>query len=298
MLQTISFSLYLTVGAVVFSEIEGWEFVDGLYWADYTLLTIGLGTDFPLTKTLARMLLIPYAAIGITLIGLVVTSVRALVLERVKTKVVRRRLGKERERWKENIQERRRLAAWREMSLQSNESSQPPSINRSIFRVKSLYRFPQELEKHTAQVVGEGRQPPWHRAEFELMRFLEARSKNVEKYTSLGVSFLVILIVWFFGSVIFWICEHVCGYSRFITYLLPHLLILSETWWMDVPSVYLLYLHHAVNNWIWRLLSEFPLWKALLRHMELGGHTCDDGSHIKYGRHCSRMGRGCHGVGV
>jgi len=219
MLQTISFSLYLTLGAVIFSEIEGWQFVDGLYWADYTLLTIGLGTDFPLTTTLARMLLIPFAAIGITLIGLIVTSVRGLVLERLKTKVVRRRLGKERERWKENIQERRRLAAWRELSLQSSESSQPPSIHGSFFRVKSLNRIPKELEKHTAQVVKEGRPPPWQRAEFELMRFLEARSKNVEKYTSLGVSFFVILIIWFFGSVIFWICEHVRGYSRFVAYI-------------------------------------------------------------------------------
>ena len=215
MLQTISFSLYLALGAVVFSEIEGWEFTDGLYWADYTLLTIGLGTDFPLTKTLARMLLIPYAAIGITLIGLVVSSVRGLVLERVKARVVRRRMGREREHWKESIQERRRLAAWREMSMQSNESSQPPSIKRSLFRRKSLHHLPQELERHATQVVEEGRQPPWHRAEFDLMRFLEARSKNVEKYTALGVSFLVILVVWFFGSVVFWICERVCVANLF-----------------------------------------------------------------------------------
>ena len=211
MLQTISFSLYLALGAVIFSEIEGWEFTDGLYWADYTLLTIGLGTDFPLTTTLARILLIPYAAFGITLIGLVVASVRGLVLERVKSKVFRRRLGKEREQWKESIQERRRLAAWHEMSVQSNESSQPPSIERNLFRGKLPHRLTQELEKHATRVGEEGRQPPWHRAEFELMRFLEARSKNAEKYTSLGVSFLIILIVWFFGSVMFWICERVCG---------------------------------------------------------------------------------------
>ncbi|KIM36518.1 hypothetical protein M413DRAFT_31571 [Hebeloma cylindrosporum] len=211
MLQTISFSVYLTIGGAVFSAIEGWEFVDGLYWADYTLLTIGLGTDFPLTKTLARMLLIPYAAIGITLIGLVVTSVRGLVLERVKTRVVRRRLGKERERWKEDIQERRRIIAQREMSVQSDESSRPPSSKRSFFRMKSLRHVPAELQKHATRAVEEGRPPPWHRSEFELMRFLEARSKNVEKYTSLGVSFMLVLIIWFFGSVIFWICERKHG---------------------------------------------------------------------------------------
>lgn len=245
MLQTISFSLYLTLGAVVFSEIEGWEFTDGLYWADYTLLTIGLGTDFPLTRTLARMLLIPYAAIGITLIGLVVTSVRGLVLERAKTKVVRRRLGKERERWKENIQERRRIAAWRETSSQSNDSSQPPSIKRDFslkVRGKLPHGLPEELEKHASRVAEDGRPPPWHRSEFELMRFLEARSKNVEKYTSLGVSFLVILIVWFFGSVMFWVCEHVRGYHRFVyMFFLTLYSLQKHDGWTYPVSIYFTY---------------------------------------------------------
>jgi hypothetical protein len=67
---------------------------------------------------------------------------------------------------------------------------------------------------------------------------------------------------------------------------------------MDVPSVYLLYVHHPANNWLWRLLSDFPVWKTLLHHMELGSRTCDDGFDIKYGGYCGRMGTGCHGVGV
>jgi potassium channel subfamily K, other eukaryote len=43
MLQTISFVLYLALMAGVYSAVEGWSFVDAVYWADYTLLTIGLG---------------------------------------------------------------------------------------------------------------------------------------------------------------------------------------------------------------------------------------------------------------
>lgn len=43
MLQTISFVLYVALMAGVFSAVEGWSFVDALYWVDYTLLTIGLG---------------------------------------------------------------------------------------------------------------------------------------------------------------------------------------------------------------------------------------------------------------
>lgn len=103
MLQTMSYVFYLAFGAGIFSTIEGWDFVDGVYWADYTLLTIGLGTDFPLQTNTAKALLIPYAAGGITMLGLVIGSVRGLVLERGKTKVIRRTVQKKREKWMDKM---------------------------------------------------------------------------------------------------------------------------------------------------------------------------------------------------
>ncbi|KIK65901.1 hypothetical protein GYMLUDRAFT_70161 [Collybiopsis luxurians FD-317 M1] len=98
MLQTISFTLYLALGAGVFAALEGWEYCDGVYWADYTLLTIGLGSDFPLQTAAGRGVLIPYAGGGILLIGIVVGSVRGLILERAGVKMMHRRLAKERDR--------------------------------------------------------------------------------------------------------------------------------------------------------------------------------------------------------
>lgn len=38
MLQTISYTIYLGVGALVFSHVEQWNYVDGVYWANYTLV--------------------------------------------------------------------------------------------------------------------------------------------------------------------------------------------------------------------------------------------------------------------
>ncbi|CAA7266091.1 unnamed protein product [Cyclocybe aegerita] len=210
MLQTVSFSLYLALGAgIIFSSIEDWGFADGVYWADYTLLTIGLGTDFPLTTTLGRMLLIPYAAFGITLVGLVVSSVRGLMLERAKAKVARRHLGKEREKWKENIRERRQLA---DIAASTMVSTLPRSVlqdQRERLHNRRLMKLPQQLSKHVSEPLKpEDQYGPWHRAEFELMRFIEAHAESAERYIALGASFLVILIVWFVGSVIFWVCEH------------------------------------------------------------------------------------------
>ena len=47
MLQTIAFMVYLLGGAAVYARIEEWTFVDAVYWADFTLLTIGIGVSSP-----------------------------------------------------------------------------------------------------------------------------------------------------------------------------------------------------------------------------------------------------------
>ncbi|KAJ7457934.1 hypothetical protein B0H11DRAFT_1818017 [Mycena galericulata] len=99
MLQTIVYVLYLAAGAGVFAHVEGWDYLDGVYWADYTLLTIGLGSDFPPKTHTGRALLIPFAVGGITLLGLVIGSIRGLVLERGRVKVIRRTVEQERQRW-------------------------------------------------------------------------------------------------------------------------------------------------------------------------------------------------------
>ncbi|KAG7095734.1 hypothetical protein E1B28_006444 [Marasmius oreades] len=101
MLQTTSFTLYLALGAGIFSRVEHWDFVDGVYWADYTLLTIGLGSDFPLQTATARGLLLPWAVGGIIIVGLVVGSVRGLVLERGKKKVGNRAVARAVTKWRD-----------------------------------------------------------------------------------------------------------------------------------------------------------------------------------------------------
>lgn len=80
MLQTIIFCIYLLGGSAVYARIEGWRFLDALYWADFTLLTIGIGNFIPETH-LGRGLLFPYAIGGIVFLGLIISSIRTLMLE-------------------------------------------------------------------------------------------------------------------------------------------------------------------------------------------------------------------------
>ncbi|KAI7060410.1 hypothetical protein KC352_g43772, partial [Hortaea werneckii] len=86
MLQTMSFMAYLLLGALVYSKIEGWSYLNAVYWADVTLLTVGFG-DFSPATAVGRGLIFPFAIGGILMVGLVVGSIRSLILERGKEKL-------------------------------------------------------------------------------------------------------------------------------------------------------------------------------------------------------------------
>lgn len=102
MLQTMSFVAYLLLGALVFSEIEGWSYLDAVYWADVTLLTVGTG-DFHPSTSVARGLIFPFAIGGILMVGLVIGSIRSLILERGKEKLSARIMEKSRQRAVNNV---------------------------------------------------------------------------------------------------------------------------------------------------------------------------------------------------
>lgn len=72
--RATTFTILLLGGAAIYSTIEGWSLMDALYFTDYTLLTIGLGNIAPQTH-LGRSLLFPYAALGITSLGFIITAV-------------------------------------------------------------------------------------------------------------------------------------------------------------------------------------------------------------------------------
>ena len=208
MLQTISFSIYLALGAGVFSAIEHWDFTDGLYWADYTVLTVGLGSDYPLKTKLGRMLLIPYAPFGIALVGLVVHSVMELVMERAKEKVVMRYLGKARDRWMDNINKK-----LKEKDESKGLQSVVPRLRTLLCcwhykRDRNFQQLPRVIA-HARSAQHQDQHGKWHRAEFELMRYIQFASEQSERYMTLVVSFLAFMAVWIGGSLVFYATEHV-----------------------------------------------------------------------------------------
>lgn len=181
MLQTIMFLVYLLVGALVFSRIENWAYLDGVYWADVTLFTVGFG-DFSAATPLGRALLFPYALVGVISLGLVVGSIRSLVLERA-----RRQLGA-------RLVEKKRRQMLRKMVRKGKDDILVP-VNDD----EGDY----DDERTTTGLTEFQRR----QKEFELMRKIQAKSERRRRWMSMGISTTVWLILWIVGAAIFQQCE-------------------------------------------------------------------------------------------
>ena len=184
MLQTISFMIYMVGGAGVYAKIEGWMFLDALFFTNYTLLTVGIGDYAPSTH-LGRGLLFPYAIGGIIILGLVIGSIRTLVLERGKKKIGSR------------IVEKQRRAHLEKMMKKNKAHSLNP--------IES---------KQQAQEMGMSERQR-REEEFRLMRHIQEKASTNQKWQALLISGGAWLFLWFIGALIFYFAEHEQEWSYF-----------------------------------------------------------------------------------
>ncbi|KAF2007315.1 potassium channel-like protein [Amniculicola lignicola CBS 123094] len=186
MLQTISFVVYLLLGALVFSTVENWRFLDAVYWADFTLLTIGIGGEYVPMTHIGRSLLFPYAIGGIIMVGLVIGSVRSLVLERAKQKMSARFMESERQRVIALLDRGER------------------SIRIGLFENIRL-REEGKSETHRRE------------QEFRIMRRVQQVAERNRRYVALAMSATAAMILWFIGALVFMKSEKPQGWSYFIS---------------------------------------------------------------------------------
>ncbi len=184
MLQTISFMIYMVGGAGVYAKIEGWMFVDAVYFTNYTLLTIGIGDYAPQTH-LGRGLLFPYAIGGVVILGLVVGSIRSLVLERGRKKLGSRMVEKKRE------------VTLKRMLKKNQEHRLNPVENKKM--AKELGMSERERRED----------------EFNFMRQVQQSAATRQKWTSLFISGTAWFFLWFVGALIFYFAEHEQDWSYF-----------------------------------------------------------------------------------
>ncbi|KAI0142860.1 voltage-gated potassium channel [Xylariaceae sp. FL1272] len=183
MLQTIAFLVYLLLGALVFSHVEGWLYLDALYWADVTLFTVGLGDLYP-TTMVGRGLMIPYALIGIITLGLVIGSIRSLMLDEGKSKIDARMLEKKRRRY------------IRRLTKKGKGDDLEPIAE------KDADYYPQ-FKSQAGKTELERRH-----AEFHLMRKIQDRTATRRRWTAMATSTSWWAVLWLVGAYIFQASEH------------------------------------------------------------------------------------------
>ncbi|SPO04904.1 related to TOK1 - voltage-gated, outward-rectifying K+ channel [Cephalotrichum gorgonifer] len=181
MLQTIMFLMYILLGALVFSSLQGWNYLDSVYWAVVTLFTIGFG-DMVLTTPTARAILIPYALVGIVSVGLVIGSIRTLALDRASRRVDAR------------LVEKRRQTVVKTLSRQGRDSILRPI--RARVRARALAHGGQDAATASSEI--ERRE-----AEFNLMRHIQHAALVRRRWVDTLVSTIPWLILWLLGAFIF-----------------------------------------------------------------------------------------------
>jgi len=186
MLQTISFLVYLLLGALVFSHVEGWSYLDAVYWAAVTLFTVGFGDLYPVTN-LGRGLLFPYALVGIISLGLVVGSVRSLVLDRGKRRLDARMMEKKRRKMVKALASKGRD----DILVPIRDASDKAPASADGLRTATDMT---ELERR--------------QEEFRLMRKIQSASARRRRWYALAVSGSTWVVLWLVGAKVFQECEY------------------------------------------------------------------------------------------
>ncbi|KAI9819614.1 MAG: Potassium channel [Pycnora praestabilis] len=166
MIQTITFLGYILASGAVYARIEGWAFLDAVYWSVVVLFTIGFGDLSPKTH-LGRGLFFPFAIGGILFVGLIIASIRALVLERGTKKV----------------------------SVRTVEKTRQKALQR--LKDSPIYK----------QDAGDKSELDRREQEFNVMRSIQDQAHSRKRWMALGISLGLWCSLWFIGAVVFWQAE-------------------------------------------------------------------------------------------
>lgn len=221
-LQTMLMSIWLAVGGAVFHATMDIPFTDALYFSDVTVLTVGFG-DFAPNNNLSRGLDIPYAVIGIIILGLVVGSIHRIGRELKYRHVVKRHFERQRAvtfersgtlplRRKENDGERpsfqdlqngHSIFGAKRLSLKSRGKDdlgwrQTNPISAIVSLVgRMVTKHPNDLQLRN------------HEDRFNAMRFIQKETSRFQTTNALVVKSIAFAVVWFCGAAVFWKLESI-----------------------------------------------------------------------------------------
>ncbi|KAK8172851.1 hypothetical protein BKA80DRAFT_293820 [Phyllosticta citrichinensis] len=232
--QTMLFFVWLAGGGAVFARLESlygeedWSFVQGLYFCDVTILTVGFGDAYP-TCDAARGLVFPFSVGGIIMLGLVISSIYRFGSEMGKDEVIMKHMNKIRmrtvDRTVSSSFELRRRQAERRSSSQRPQISAPfnpvdrsaatriptqrsqrslnTMVNLNVIKSFPSISIPQAVRPRKPKILLLREE----KDRFDTMRKIQQRTANFRRWTALTLSILAFGILWLMGAVVFWQAE-------------------------------------------------------------------------------------------
>ncbi|KAK8159602.1 potassium channel-like protein [Phyllosticta citrichinensis] len=232
--QTMLFFVWLAGGGAVFARLESlygeedWSFVQGLYFCDVTILTVGFGDAYP-TCDAARGLVFPFSVGGIIMLGLVISSIYRFGSEMGKDEVIMKHMNKIRmrtvDRTVSSSFELRRRQAERRSSYQRPQISAPfnpvdrsaatriptqksqrslnTMVNLNVIKSFPSISIPQAVRPRKPKILLLREE----KDRFDTMRKIQQRTANFRRWTALTLSILAFGILWLMGAVVFWQAE-------------------------------------------------------------------------------------------
>lgn len=231
-LQTMLFFFWLAGGGAVFSRVENtnlngnrsWAFVDGLYFCDVTILTLGFGDLVP-HNNLGRGLVFPYSVGGIVMLGLVISSISKFAAEMSEENIIRKHVNHERTRTLErtitdtddydnfqsrSVKKKKQLIsapfAGRTINpRERRDSTRSGSRRRSsiigVVNKRTNFRDAIRMRRKRIQLLEH------ERDRFNEMRRIQRSTQSFKNYWALTLSVLSFTILWCVGALVFWRAE-------------------------------------------------------------------------------------------
>lgn len=200
-LQTTMFMIWLLVGAAIFQRTNGDSFANALYFSDVTVLTIGFG-DISATNNVSRGILLPYAIIGVVILGLVVTSISRFAKEVAVDNLVRTHLDRRRaETFERSFSHQddpeKNMRQRRSSSISLPSGRRVPRTSSRRKPIRSMVTAMMSMQRTRTRVIRE------EKDRFDAMRAIQRETARYSSWLSLLSSIIAFCLVWLGGALIF-----------------------------------------------------------------------------------------------
>jgi MFS family permease len=190
-LLTMVFMAYILLGALVFARVEGWGYLDAVFWADVTILTVGFG-DFKPETHLGRSLLFPYASCGIFILFLVIYCITNVVFERGKST------------WEVRLRDQERIRSVQKRARESSDNIQQKPEDSAAVERESTSKEARAAEEQEAR-----------RRDFNTMQMIIVKAARKRILYSMSLWTFFAFFLWLVGAVVFYLAEKEQGWSYF-----------------------------------------------------------------------------------